>query len=65
MSNAAAQATIGDNMLQGFVGIVQGDGAVIVMMVGFLLPMKHCVRNLLRICERSRLPSDGKGLPKR
>ena len=52
-------------MLQGFVGPVQRDRSVIVMMVGFLLPMKHRVPNLLCIRERGRLPGNGKDLPDR
>ena len=58
------QAAVGNDMLQGFIGVVQGDRSIVVMMVGFLLPVKHRVRDLLRIGERGRLSSDGKGLPK-
>ena len=60
-----AQAAVGDNVLQRFVGVVERDRPIIVMMVGLLLPMKHRVRNFLCIRERRRLPGDGKGLPKR
>lgn len=60
----AAQATIGGNVLQGFVGLVQRDRSVIVMMVGFALPVKNGVPDFLRIRERRRLPGHGKGLPK-
>ena len=51
-------------MLQGLVGLVQRDRSVIMMMVGFALPVKNGVPDFLRIRERRRLPGHGKGLPK-
>ena len=58
-----AQAAIGHHVLQGFVGVVLGDRAIIVVMMRLLLPMKRRVRDFFCIGECGRLPSDGKRLP--
>lgn len=52
-------------MLQRFVRIVLSDRTIIVVMVGLFLPVKDRVRDFFSFRECSRLPSDGKDLPKR
>ncbi|MNV97629.1 hypothetical protein D3C71_1927760 [compost metagenome] len=58
-----AQAAIGHHMLHGFVGIILRDRAIVVVVMGLLLPVECRMRDFLCIGKCGRLPGNGKGLP--
>ena len=60
-----AQAAIGNDVLQRFIGIVLGHCAILVMVVLLFLPVQQGVGRLFNRAKSRGLARDGNDLPKR